>query len=135
MFIGFLWIISTDVIFLYCYMSSIDVCMVLFKTKTYREALSLYIGISGLNINTNFTGNGFVVWEEYSAKTILTGIGIQDKGLCVVIICQSGPEMHVANSELQAIKSLICGGVSFPICYCSLRKVVLGARPGREGCK
>ena len=79
----------------------------------------LYVGISGLNIIKHFTGKGygFIVLEEYSTEAILTGIGLQDKGLCVVIICQSGPEKHVTNPGLQAVKSLICGGVPVPICY------------------
>ena len=107
------------VIILYCYMSSIDECVELFKTKTDREALSLYIGISGLNIYKCFTGEGYrlVVLEECSTESILTGIGLQDKGLCVVKICQSGPKKKVANPGLQAVKCLICGEASDPICY------------------
>ena len=85
----------------------------IFKAKTDRETLSLYIGISGLNISKCSTdkGYGLVVLEESCTNSILTGIGLQDKGLCVVIICQSSPEKYAANLGLQMVKSLICGGV------------------------
>ena len=63
-----------------------------------------------------------------SAKTLFTGISLQDKGLGTVIISQCGPEKHVANQGLQAVKSLIHGGVPVPICY-------LLPEEGSVGCK
>ena len=47
------------VIILHCNMSSINVCMELFKVKTDREAFSLLIGISGLNVSKCFTIKGY----------------------------------------------------------------------------
>ena len=103
----------------------------------HRQRGILNIGISGLNVCKCFTGKGYglIVLEECSTKAIFTGISLQDKGLCAVIISQSGPEEFVANSGLQAVEGLICGGVPAPIFTCSLRKVVLDARPWRKGCK
>ena len=62
-------------------------------------------------------GYGLVVLDESSAKAIFTGIGLQDEGLCAVIINQSGPEKHVANPGLQAMNCLICACFPVPICY------------------
>ena len=104
------------VVILYYYMSPIDICVELSKTKTDRQAFSLSL-------------------EECSAMAIFTCIGLLDKGLCAVIICQSGPEKHVTNPGLQAVKILICGGVPVQFVTCFLRKVVLDARPGRKSCK
>ena len=83
------------------------------------EALSFYIGILGLNISKCFTGEGYglAVLEESSTEAIFTGVSPQDKGLCAVIISQSGPEKNVAIPGLQAVKYLICGGVPVQICY------------------
>ena len=101
------------------------------------ERHSVYIGILGLNISKCFTGKGYglVVLEECSAEAILTGISLQDKGWCAVIICQGGPEEYVASPGLQAVKCLICGGVQVQFVTSSLSNVVLDARPGRKGCK
>ena len=80
-------------------MSSINIYLEFFKAKTDRKALSLYIGISGLNISKPFMSKGYrlIVLYEGSAKAIFTAIGLQDKGLGVIIVSQSGLEKHVAN--------------------------------------
>ena len=94
-------------------------CMYRIFQGQNSERHSLYIGILGLNISKCFTGKdyGLVVLEECSAEAKFTGIGLQKKELCVVIISPSGPEKHAANPGLQVVKCLICGGVLVPICY------------------
>ena len=66
-------------IILYYYVSTVYVCMKLFKAKSDREALSLYVCISYFNISKCFTGksNGYIVLEECSAEVIFTGISLQ----------------------------------------------------------
>ena len=73
-------------------------------------------------------GYGLVVLEKRSTEAIFAGTGLQDKGLDAVIISQSHPEKHIANPVLQAVKSLICGGVPVLICY-------LFPEEGSFGCK
>ena len=67
-----------------------------------RGTLSIYIGICGLNVSKHFAsqGYGLIVLDEGSIEAIFTGISLQDKGLAVIIVSQSGPEKHVANPEL-----------------------------------
>ena len=62
--------------------------MELFNSKAHGEAFSLYVSISGFNISQGLAGKsyGSVILEECSAKTIFTGISLQDQGLCVVIV-------------------------------------------------
>ena len=98
------------VVILHCYMSAINICMEFFKAKTDQETLSLYIGIWGLNISKCFTGEcyGLVLLEGSSTEAIFTDVGLQDKGLCVVIISQSGPEKYVACPGHKVVKCLIC---------------------------
>ena len=61
------------------------------KAKTDSEALSTYIGISGLNVSKCLASEsyGLVALEETTAKAILTNISLQDKVLGAVIISQS----------------------------------------------
>ena len=88
-----------------------------------RQRHSFYILAYGVSTSVNvlkcFTGKGYglVVLMECSTEAILIGICLQNKGLCVVIICQSGPEKHDANPELQAVKCLVCGGSSPNLLY------------------
>ena len=99
--------------------------------------ITLNIGISGINISKNFAskGYGFVVLDEDSTEATFTGISLQDKGLGAILIGQSGPEKHVANPGLHAVKSLVSQGVPVPICYFFPKKVVLDAKLGRNDCK
>ena len=78
------------VVILNCDMSSINICMKLFKAKPDIEALFLYICISNFNISKHFTNKGYVlvVLEVCSAEAIFTGISLQDKGLGVIIVIQ-----------------------------------------------
>ena len=103
-------------VILQCYMLAINICMEFLMAKTNRKAFSLYNGILDFNISKCFTGEGYglVVLEECGAKAILTGISLQDKGLCAAIICQRGLQKHVANLGFQVVKCLICGGVPVP---------------------
>ena len=59
-------------------MSAIYVHVKLFKTKTDREAFSLFIGVSCFSISKCFTdkSNGPIVLEECSAEAIFTGISL-----------------------------------------------------------
>ena len=129
---GFLWIISRG---LWLFWTVICwPCMYEIFQGQNRQRHSLYVGISGLNISKCFTGEAywFVVLEESSTEAIFTGISLQDKGLCAVIICKSVPKKHVANTGLQVVKCLICGGVPVSICYLLPEEVVLDARPGER---
>ena len=94
------------VVILYCNMSSLNIYVQFFKTKT--EAFSLYIGISGLNISKHLTskGYGLIVLDETKTKPIFTGISLQDRGLGAIIISQSGPEKHVTNLGLLSSEKL-----------------------------
>ena len=76
------------VIILYYNVFAICICLKLFNTNTDIEAFLLYVGISGFNISECFASEGhrLAILEECSAKTIFTGISLQDKGLCMVII-------------------------------------------------
>ena len=107
------------VVILHCYMSTIMYVLNFSRPKPDREAMSLYIHILDLNISKCFTGKGYglVVLEESSTEAIFTGISLQDKELCMVIISLNCPEKHIANPGLQVVKGLICGGVLVPICY------------------
>ena len=48
---------------------------------------------------------------------IFTDIGLQDEGLCAIIMCKGGLEKHVAYPRLEAIKGLVSGGVPVPVGY------------------
>ena len=76
-----------------------------------RQRGTLYFGISSLNVGKHFAskGCGLIVLEEGNAKTIFTGISLQDKGL-------DHPEKHVTNPG-KSSENLICGGVQVPVCY------------------
>ena len=106
------------------------------QKQTGRHSF-LFVGVSGLNVGKHLAseGYGFVVLEEGSIEAIFIDVSLQDKGLDVIIICQSGPERHFTIPGLLVVKSLICGGVPVQICFFSPRKVVLDGRPGEKGCK
>ena len=94
--------LQMTMVILYHYVSAINTCVKTFKAKADRNALSLYIGISGLHVSKHFAskGYGLIVLDEGNAEAIFTGISLQDKGLGAIIIGQSGPEKHVANPGL-----------------------------------
>ena len=71
--------------------------------------------------------------DECSAKAIFTGIGLQDKGFCTVIIGKSSLEKHVAYPRFEVIESLVCGGIPVPICYLFSKKSGLGSQTGEKG--
>ena len=62
--------------------------MKLLKSKAHRKAFPLYISIPCFNISQGLAGKSYgpVILEECSAGTIFTGISLQDKGPCMVIV-------------------------------------------------
>ena len=86
------------VVILYYDMSAVYVRVKLFKAKYYWETFSFYISLSGFHISKCFASKcyGPVVLNKSSAKAIFTGIGLQDEGLGMVVVCEGGLEKHVA---------------------------------------
>ena len=59
-----------------------------FQDQTHGEVFSLYVCVSGHYISQCFAGKHYrpAVLDECSTETIFSGIGLQDKGLCTVIV-------------------------------------------------
>ena len=114
---------------------AIYICMKLFKAKIYWKTFSFYVCMPSLYICKCFASKRYspVVLKECSAEAIFTGIGLQDKGFCMVIIGESGLEKHVAYPRFEAIESLVCGGIPVPICYLLSKECSFGSQTGEKG--
>ena len=85
---GFLWIISRGLCS-FCTVTCLPYTYVWsFSSPKHTQRHSLDVSASGFNISQGLAGKSYgpVILEECSAKTIFTGISLQDKGLCMVII-------------------------------------------------
>ena len=58
------------------------------SSPKHTERHSLSVSIPGFNISQGLAGKSYgpIILEECSAKTIFTGISMQDKGLGMVIV-------------------------------------------------
>ena len=71
--------------------------------------------------------------KECSAEAIFTGISLLDMVFCMVIVGEGGLEKHVAYPRFEVIKSLVCGGIPFPICYLLSKECGLGSQIWEKG--